>query len=267
MTSNLWSRANYLSGIPYIIGQYITEYDIAKANINILLYLGAIDRNLYDILANSNKEYREIYIGKLQRENPQLSEMKSKGIEEFRKRFIQTNQLEDKDILSIKSDAVFVLGKSCQHRRFENVEFKVANVYNAFMHIGNLEIYYGFDTISGDQVLDVKGINDKKLELHRDHMMLFLCDVFYRLLHRGSEEAIKLSNQFLEVLLTRSSPDPEFYRSFDMYSGFTVRTGNSTFILPSITPDEIPFVDLSANVKFMQGLLSILSDIYLKEKK
>lgn len=267
MNGEIWERDNYIAKVPYIINQYITEYDMKRANISVLYNKGVISKALYDYLYDADRSYREKYIGQMQRYNPLLSEIKSNAIREFRGRFYEANSLSQADILSIKSDAIFVLGRQCQCTKFENIEFRVANIYNAYMHIGNLEIYYGFDPMTGDQNIDVKGIKDDKLELHRDHMMMFLCNMFYELLTSGPQEAIKCSQEFLEVLLSKSSPDPGFYRIFDSNSGYLIRTHNSAFIVPSITPAQISFVDTSANVNFLSELLSILSDIYLRNIK
>ena len=68
--SNLWSKSSYIAALPYVVGQYITEYDMSKANISVLLYKGVIDKKLYDELYNSDKFYREKYIGMMQRNNP-----------------------------------------------------------------------------------------------------------------------------------------------------------------------------------------------------
>lgn len=263
----IWKRSNYISNIPYIVGQYITEYDIIKANINVLLFMGAISRELYDNLYNSDKHYREVYIGMMQRNDPRISELKSQGIEEFRKRFIQSNHLSDGDILSIKSDAIFVIGNPCQCTKFENIEFRIANHYDAYIRIGNLEIYYGYDRMNGEETIDVKGINDGMLELHRNYMMKFLCDMFYKLLSSGAEEAIKLSQQYLEVILTKSSPDPGYYRDFNILSGYVFRSHVNSYVVSNINSIDIPLVDTSTNIRFLQDLLSILSDIYLKNKK
>jgi hypothetical protein len=269
MSGNIWERSYYTSRLPYLIGQYITEYDIIKANINILYHYGVIDKALYDYLYLSDKGYRESYIGKLQRDNPEVSTIKSKGIMEFRKRFIEANGINPQDIISIKGDALFVIGSLCKYTKFENIEYRIANRYNAYMKIRFMEVYYGFDPISGDEVIDIKGIKDDKLELHRDHMMRFLCDMFYKLLNEGAEEAIKLSQQYLEVVLTKSSPDVEYYRSFDVFSGFNIRTDNLSYYLPYLNYGDsmIPYINTNTTVQFLNELLSILSDIYLKEKK
>lgn len=264
--SNLWSKSSYIAALPYVVGQYITEYDMSKANISVLLYKGVIDKKLYDELYNSDKFYREKYIGMMQRNNPKISEIKSEGIAEFRKKFIEANELTDDRILSIKSDAIFVLGEKCNYTKFDDiVNFRVANKYNAFMKIGNLELYYGIDSFTENENFDVKGIKDEKLEWHRDGMATFICDVFYRLLTRGSQDALKYSQEFLSCLLRRTLP-ASFYRDFNAESMYSFISMNSRFTLPNIADNMIQYVDISTNVNFTRGILGILSDIYLSEQ-
>ena len=264
--SNLWSKSSYIAALPYVVGQYITEYDMSKANISVLLYKGVIDKKLYDELYNSDKFYREKYIGMMERNNPKISEIKADYIAKYRKAFIESNGISDNEILAIKNDAIFVLGEKCNYTKFDEiVNFRVANKYNAFMKIGNLELYYGIDSFTENENFDVKGIKDEKLEWHRDGMAAFVCDVFYRLLTRGSQDALKYSQEFLSCLLRRTLP-ASFYRDFNAESMYSFISMNSRFTLPNIADNMIQYVDISTNVNFTRGILGILSDIYLSEQ-
>ena len=262
--SVLWQKDNYSSAVSYIAGQYITEYDISKANISVLYYMGAIDKSLYEFLYHADKQYREVFIGKMQRDNPKISETKAEGIRLFRKRFFEANGLTDGRVLAIKSDAIFVIGDRCQYTKFDNVEFKIANVYTVFARLGRLEIYYGFDNITGNEVIDVKGIKDSKLELHREYMITHLCDVFYKLQTCSIEEAIKMNSELLDALLTRHA-EVGFYREFNADSQFRMSTGYSTFYMMNMYQDEVQLVDPCVNVSVLQNVSSILSDIYLSK--
>ena len=259
--SNLWSRANYLAPYPCITNTYIIEYDISKANINILLFYGVIDQKTYDMLYNADKKYREIYVGKMEQNNPKITEIKAKGIEEFRHKFFETNQLENKDILSIKNDAIFVIGKDCQYTQFDNITFKKANVYTSYMKLGTLEVYYGYDPISGNELIDVKGINDLKLELHREYMISHLCEVFYALQTSSVQEAIKINSELLDRMLNKCLAKG-FYRTFDSNSIYVINTGFSMFQLNDISDDEIKYVNPSANINRLREVSSALSTLY-----
>ena len=50
VSNSLINRSYYTLNIPYLISRYIREYDISKANINILLYKKYIDQDMYNLL-------------------------------------------------------------------------------------------------------------------------------------------------------------------------------------------------------------------------
>ena len=54
---------NYNSSYDVIINSFIREYDISKANINVLYQRGVIDKATYDNLYNSDKSIREKSVG------------------------------------------------------------------------------------------------------------------------------------------------------------------------------------------------------------
>ena len=58
--TTLWEKTTYTVDIPYIIAHNIYEYDIRKANINVLLALGLIDKDYYYKI-NSDVSYNIIY--------------------------------------------------------------------------------------------------------------------------------------------------------------------------------------------------------------
>ena len=45
----LWENINYLAEISYLPNTLIYEYDISKANINVLYSKGVIDKKTYDL--------------------------------------------------------------------------------------------------------------------------------------------------------------------------------------------------------------------------
>ena len=46
--NNLYQQTNYMADVDYLISTYIREYDISKANINILYKYGVINKQQYD---------------------------------------------------------------------------------------------------------------------------------------------------------------------------------------------------------------------------
>ena len=99
LASTLYTKSIYLAPIDYIINTSITEYDISKANINILLYLGKISQQQYDYYYNLPKGKREIAVGMLQKD-PNMALALKQGLVEFKKKFFEANAIEDYEVLS-----------------------------------------------------------------------------------------------------------------------------------------------------------------------
>ena len=88
---DLWKNKNYLLDVPYIIAHHIYEYDIQKANINVLRELDIIDDDYYNRLANMPKIKRQVEIGYLIKYTDGLSDKLAEGIALFRKKFFDSN--------------------------------------------------------------------------------------------------------------------------------------------------------------------------------
>ena len=155
----LYKEKSYTIGLPYIFNQYIREYDISKANINVLFAKGVINEDLYIKLYNADRMYRQVYIGKMIKNNEQIQEVLNEGIIEYKQRFFEANGITDNNIVSIKNDAVFVLNAAPSILNFDNISFVHKNTYTSFMKLNELEVYYGCDM--NYEVIDVKGIKAK----------------------------------------------------------------------------------------------------------
>ena len=87
MSSSLYDKQNYSNGIEYYSG-YIVEYDLRKANISALLSRGIISTELYTNLLNSDKQYREVYIGNMIKQNNSIYKEIQQGIIDAKRQFI-----------------------------------------------------------------------------------------------------------------------------------------------------------------------------------
>lgn len=277
MYSELYTRSNYLLNIPYVNSSYITEYDLSKANISALKYVGYLSDDDYNRLYFADKMYREIYIGKLEKQDSTVTELKKKGITEARRLFFEANDLQDKDILSIKNDAIFVIGSRVRTNTFGILDFKKKNTYTFFMHTsGHLEIYYLYNQLTGEEVFDVKGINDTTLELHKDFMIQFLCQIFYLIQTNTIEYTIGYFNDFYNDFVNLRL-DCGYYREFNSDSMFKIYRPNSSFssfYLPFIDEatlhhmnNDRSVIDVQTNIALLRDVYSVLADIYFNKKR
>ena len=140
---NLWERDNYTAQISVLYNVYIYEYDISKANINILYSKGIIDKQTYDYLYNAERMKRQIYIGNLQKDS-KIAQALKEGFIEYRHKLFMSNNIQDYEVLSIKKDAIYVISRRLQNTNFGLVNFIEKNWYSGFYKIKNLELYYKY---------------------------------------------------------------------------------------------------------------------------
>ena len=105
---------NYNSSYDVIINSFIREYDISKANINVLYQRGVIDKATYDNLYNSDKSIREKSVGLMIRRDNRIYQEIKQGITEAKYQLITENNIDLEDIVSIKNDAVFVMNNKLE---------------------------------------------------------------------------------------------------------------------------------------------------------
>lgn len=264
MVSTLYKRMNYLLDIPYVTSSFITEYDLSKANISALKYERYLSDEDYSFLYSANKMYREIYIGNLEKGDKSITKIKQHGIEEARRLFFEANQLQDNEILSIKNDAIFVIGTKQLQTQFGIFDFKRKNTYSFFMSTKNrLEIYYYYDPVSGNEVFDVKGINDSVLLLHQDYMISFLCQIFYMIQTSTLEDTIRFYNEFYESFINRRL-DIGYYREFNAGSKFRVISKHRDFGFDYPDPSYLPIFSLDCNIQLLRDVYSVIADIYFR---
>lgn len=262
----LYKEKNYTIGLPYIFNQYIREYDMSKANISVLAEKGVITRNSYLQLYNSDKMYRQIYIGKMIKMNPQNQEILDEGIIEYKQKFFESNGIYDNDIVSIKNDAVFVLNKAPSILNFDHViSFIYKNTYTSFMKLNKLEIYYG-DT-RNSEVIDVKGIKDYDLEnYHLDFLDIIIN--FFRFIQKdGAEYTLKYITRIIEDYVNLELPI-NTYRRFRSSNDYLLKGYTVAYGLPYLedTIETKRCIDISYNFNLLRIMHTYASQVLYEEK-
>lgn len=257
----------YTSDIPFIISRFIREYDISKANLNVLYYKGIVTPEQYSHLYNASRGEREVYFGNLQRNNKEISNALADGIAEFRKRFIEANNIQEHNILSVKNDSFFLIDIVPKITVFDNVEFKFKNTYTSYYKLSDLEVYYYLDVINDKEYIDIKGINDSKLPLHQNGMILFLCNIF-DLLQTGSiEEAISEITSFYNNYVQLALP-LEYYREFNADSCFRVSSSMGTeYLFDTIEHKNLKYLNIVHNLNIIRELYGSISLLYYNRSR
>lgn len=213
--SDLYLRDNFIADIPYLINTDVKYYDISKANISILYDKGLLTYDGYNRLFNLPKIQREIEVGIMMRDRPEIKEALKDGFVEARKMLFDTNSIEDKSVLSIKKDAVYVINRTLMNTHFGNVIFALGGTYTSFYKLMDLEIYYNANYDN----MDVKGINDNIIALHDNFFKEILSLIFTKAERQPLPNTIADIKYIIE-LYTNMKLDQECYREFNRTSSF-----------------------------------------------
>lgn len=246
----------------FLINSYIREYDISKANINILYKYNVLTKEQYQFYLNSDRMTRQCGIGMMQRDNREVADVLKKGLSEARKEFYTSNTIKEEDVLSVKNDAVFLINKIPNHVVFDNIIFNLSATYTSFFKINGLELYYLYDTVNDIEILDVKGIGNEALGLHENHFLEFLKVVFMTLQVSGVDDAIEIVSCFYNQYVNREV-DVQYYRTFNSESCYIIDIDSYCYKYRTDNADnkDIEYVNIDNNLEILRIIFSYLSKI------
>jgi len=268
MNGTLYERINYLTDRPFISGTYITEYDISKANINVLYSYNLISESFYNQLSNIDKETREIYIGKqIQREqNPKDIKDKGRtynairdGILLAKRKLFEANNILDSEVIRIANDAVYVerpilLNNTSfdlnNNQRY--VTFNTKNTYTSYMKLVNVLLF--FSSNNDEYNIDIKGISKELIPLH-EPFITFICDLMYYAERMDKKVVIFKFEEFYQKYLRKELP-MEFYREFNSSSGYKIK--GSRYIGRFIDKNYFDKIDISFNNYLLREIYSYI---------
>lgn len=263
----LYDRVNYTADISYLTNVFIYEYDISKCNINILYTKNVIDKATYDYLNEAPRMTRQVYVGKLCRDE-NVSNILKAGIIEAKKVFFEANNIQDRDVLSIKNDAVFLIGKKVRYTEFELIKFVAKNIYTSFYKFSNMEFYYYYSNATKEEYLDVKGISDENLKLHEGFFLQLLKDLFYSIQINGPEISMRmLKDSYIEYISLKMPI--EYYRCFNTQSiyHFNFKCGTTGYSINNVTESYKSMIDITFNLSILIEIQKILVSQYFNKYK
>jgi hypothetical protein len=214
---------NYLNkNVSFLVNTTIIEYDLKSAGFNLIKEFKLVGERQLKILEELGKKERQIRIGLLQRNDKELGKKLNECFVEARRRFITSNNIKDDEILSIKKDAIFVT-RFCDNTKIgDYLEFDVKSHYSSYYYLNKLELYYNGMT----NTLDVKGISDDLLELHKDYFLDLLKTIFKMMESTDSNTVrhylVKVCNYYKNRQL-----ETGYYRTLSRDSLFIMESGGS----------------------------------------
>lgn len=242
----------YTAPIPYIISTYIREYDISKANINILYHEKQISDQQYQFLYSCPKFQREIIVGKMRKKNQNLTAILKNGIKNARIQLCIANHLTDENILSVKNDAVFVIDRDLKYTQFDNIRFAHKNTYTSYYKIYNMEFYY--DGIN--DVLDVKGMGDSLELYHGPYFTDLLKFLFSEAEKTRPTRFMNTLTECIQSYIHLEYP-VEYYREFNNRSMYKskINISGESYYMASMPHDTNPIcLDISYNFGILMTL-------------
>lgn len=262
----MYRKKMYNSNIPFIFSTHIREYDIQKANINILYEAGVINLNEYNMLYSAPRMERQIYIGLLQKSNPKVVEILSDGIIEAKRKLFESNDIKPEDVLCIKNDAVFIINKILNNTKFGCINFVCKNEYTSFMKCMNIEFYYKLDRVNGTDKLDIKGLGNKNIDIHKDYMSDFISYIFNIIETDSIEYVISSFKSFYNSYVNLELP-VGYYRNYDPISGYNIMNSNYVVYDVNDTYDDKRNLNISYNLNILKQIYSYITTIYFNNNR
>lgn len=262
----LYEKTNYSAGISYLTNTFIREYDISKANINVLYSKGLLDKKTYDYLYNAERMVRQVYVGKLRKSDKKYTEALEEGIMEAREMLFKSNNIQDYEVLSIKNDAVYVIARQLSNTDFGLIKFANKNTYTSFMTFMNMEFYYYFNSMTNEERIDIKGINDDKIKLHEGYFLQFIKDVFYLIQVTNIENAIDMVKDYYIDYISFKLP-VWHYRKFSIDSNFHYKSSpfmNTGFDAITVEESSKQNLDITWNLEIIKNIQKILVSIAMQ---
>jgi len=243
VSNTLYVKHNYLDkSLNHIVSASIKEYDIKSAGFNMLIAAKAIPQTKIDELNAMPKKERNIKIGLMIKKDKELGKIINQNLVEYRRTFMERNNISDASILSIKKDAIFLINQPVTSTKFGNVEFVLKNRYSSYYNLGDIEFYYS------REYLHIKGLGKDVPKIHRKYMIKFL-----RKLFRQAEEVTDMSI-ICQAVRTfaddyrKKKLDIEYYREMNSDSMFMLNSGGimgTSYKVPW-TPD-LEMIDIRYN--------------------
>lgn len=285
-SEELWSKVRYTSPISFIIGRRIIEVDVTKANISILREADRISEDQYRYFLTSDRMERLVFVGNMQAKDESITALLQSRLREVRQKIFEIFCIDYSNLLSIRNDAVIFVDNSYRSytpeiaQTTENyksagditetyylsqyLKFRVKGLYSSYYKIGNKEILYFINRISGEEYIDVAGIGDDALDLHRSYFLDLLMSLFESAEEGDIADTIDFLSKVYSQYISKSF-DIGYYRRFDANSRYDIDKTISNlydYQLDHMTNDQKSIVDISYNESILRQLQKIYSTIY-----
>lgn len=208
---------SWTTDVDFIISD-IYEYDMRRGGLSIIKEKQLLSEDEIKKLESMDKFESNKAIGVMEITNKELKKEHNAGFREYRLLFGEMNDLTDDNIISVKKDAIFCTKYCSETKIGKYIEFREKNQYHAFLRLPGKpgkELYW--NSYTGD--IDVKGIKDELVLLHKDYLLKSISTVIRKLssydIAGAKTTLVKLMNDYKFRRLPAG-----YYREFNVDSKF-----------------------------------------------
>ena len=153
------------------IKRNIYEYDIYKANISCLLEMGEINQEQYNMLKDIPKDERAKFVAAFEKLEANTSKGYHLFVEKSLENFKKLNNIEEKNIIEITFDAIWIDKEVYNLQVTKNIRFICKRKATSMLKIGKVEFYFN----SNDNAFFQRGLGKKEspwFEIIKEYMSL-----------------------------------------------------------------------------------------------
>lgn len=246
INSSLWEKSNWLNKtIDYLFGVDLVEWDMKSAGLSLIKEFQLLPEKKIELLENKEKIARNIDIGLIQRSDREFAKKLLEGFKEARKRFVESNQLSEEVIVSIKKDAFFLFNREVEQTTFGNIHFVKKNSYTSYLRLNKLEFYLNTE----ENRVDIKGLGQDTdfMKTHGEYLLKFML-TFCRMRERFTDKKIVVRwlTKFVSDYRQKKLPIGYYrlLRAENAYEYYDEQMGENIFVMDT---DEIEKVSIHYN--------------------
>ena len=153
------------------IKRNIYEYDIYKANISCLLEMGEINQEQYNMLKDIPKVERSKFVNAFEKLEKETATDYRKFVIIALEKFKKLNNIEEKNIIEIAFDAIWIDKEVNNLEVTENIRFTCKRKASSILEIGKVKFYFN----SNDNTFFQRGLGKKEspwFEIIKEYMKL-----------------------------------------------------------------------------------------------
>lgn len=225
----LWMKNQLEPPYNFIFNGNIQEYDISKANINMLKAFGAISDQEYNSLYSSEKQIREKIVGEMEKKNKEIVRIIHEGIIEAKHQLFITNSINNEEVVRIANDSVYVnrqipLKNNKVYVNNYQIEFALKNIFTSMVRLGKVLIFVNTGSNNGGYVVDIKGISKEKHMYHTKFVSI-ICGLIEMIEKSPKEDVLRTYHDLYNSYINRELPI-EYYREFKATSCYRIKGGS-----------------------------------------